>query len=191
MKIGVFGGTFNPVHKGHVAVAGFFADALSLDRLYVIPTNVSPLKSAVSASAQDRIAMLRIAFADRPDITVSDMELRREGTSYTCDTVRELRAMHPKAKLYYLIGDDWISGFHRWKDYEYILDNVRLVIADRGGSGLTELLREFRRSTGIRPIVLKNPVVVAASSDFRVSHDGSMLPEGVYEYIKERNLYGI
>ena len=191
LKIGIFGGTFNPVHNGHVATAKFFIERAGIDLLYVIPTNISPLKDPAAASAQDRFEMLKLAFEGISKVAVSDIELKREGTSYTFETIGELRKMHPKSRLYYLIGDDWLVGFDTWRNYEYILANARIVVANRSGRDLSEELRAFRKLTGKRPLVLDNPVVIASSTGFRAAPDASLVPEKVFEYIKERNLYGV
>ncbi|MBO4277441.1 MAG: nicotinate (nicotinamide) nucleotide adenylyltransferase [Clostridia bacterium] len=188
-KIGVFGGSFDPVHCGHVAVAKSFIQNVGLDLLYIVPTCVSPLKNALTAPAQDRVNMLKIAFADTEKAVISDIELRREGVSYTCETVAQLRGKHPKSRIYYLIGDDWLAGFTRWKDYGYILQNVRLTVANRSGRDLSAEAREFYRLTGKRPLMLKNEVNVVSSCSFRENRDFSLLPPAVSDYIKERGLY--
>jgi len=190
-RIGVFGGSFNPVHKGHVAVARAFMAEVGLDMLYVIPTNISPLKDTLAASGEDRLNMLRIAFEGVEGAILSDLELERKGVSYTCDTVKALRGIYPKARLYYLIGDDWLKGFTRWREYGYILDNVRLTVANRSGRDISAEVREFNKETGKRALVMKNKAVVVSSSDFRTCADPELLPAGVYEYIKERGLYGL
>lgn len=188
-RIGIFGGSFNPVHKGHVAAADFFAAELRLDLLYVIPTFVSPLKSALSASGRDRLEMLKIAFSNREKVVVSDIELRREGTSYTCDTVKAIREKHPKSKLFYLIGDDWLEGFTRWRNYEYILKNVTLAVADRGGGDIKSKAEKFFEQTGSRAVLLGNSVTAVSSSEIRASVGKDLLPEGVYDYIRAKGLY--
>ncbi|MBQ1205613.1 MAG: adenylyltransferase/cytidyltransferase family protein, partial [Clostridia bacterium] len=86
-RIGIFGGTFNPVHKGHVAIAEKFITSFSLDILYIIPNRISPLKDVRAVSGEDRTEMLKIAFSGNNKVRISDIELKREGTSYTCDTV--------------------------------------------------------------------------------------------------------
>ncbi len=188
-RIGVFGGSFDPVHKGHVAVAKSFIEEVGLDLLYVVPTYVSPLKNALTAPPEDRINMLRLAFEDAGKVIISRIELKREGVSYTRDTVAELRAVHPHSRIYYLIGDDWLAGFTRWKDYGYILDNVRLTVANRSGRDLGREAAEFYRQTGKRALLLKNEVKIISSGGFRESRDFSLLPPAVSDYIKERGLY--
>ncbi len=190
-KIGIFGGTFNPVHKGHVAVAESFIDGYGLDLLYVIPNNISPLKYSNSVSGEDRSNMLKIAFGENPKAVISDIELKREGTSYTRDTVAELKKLHPESELYLLTGDDWIDSFDKWKDYKFILENARLVVAVRSGNDITASLDRLEALTGIRPLTLQNEKIELSSSEFRAEPKSELLPDGVFEYIEERGLYGI
>lgn len=190
-KIGIFGGTFNPVHKGHVAIAEEFIKNIGLDLLYVIPNRVSPMKNMGNVSGEDRFNMLEIAFSDNSKVVVSDIELKREGASYTRDTVAQLKEMHPDGSLYLLTGDDWIDSFDQWKDYKFILEHSDLVVAYRSGQDITKALDRLESLSGKRPILLGNEIIDASSTDFRQSKNGDNLPNGVFEYIKERGLYGI
>lgn len=190
-KIGVFGGTFNPVHRAHVEIAERFSKNFSLDLLYIIPNNIPPLKESHGVSGEDRINMLKIAFNGNDNIVISDIELKRSGTSYTCDTVKELKEMHNGCELFFLMGDDWIDRFDKWKNYRYILDNVNLVIANRGEKDITEALDKLESACGKRPSLLGNERISLSSSEFRSDPEKSDLPDGVFEYIKKRGLYGI
>lgn len=189
--MGIFGGTFNPVHKAHVAVAEEFIEKMGLDLLYVIPNNIPPMKDNESVSGRDRLEMLKIAFSGNDKIVVSDMELNRSGTSYTCDTVTEIKNNHPEGNLFLLTGDDWIDNFDKWKNYRFILDNATLVVANRSGKDITFALRRLASLSGNRPLALGNPEMPLSSTEFRAGLDKEMLPDGVYEYIKHRGLYGI
>ena len=120
MKIGIYGGSFDPVHFGHLNVARKALDELALDRLLIIPAAVSPFKTA-SAPAEklwNRLDLLRAAFDGMEKCVVDDREIRRGGVSYAIDTVREVAAENPTAELYFIIGEDSIAGLERWKDYE-------------------------------------------------------------------------
>lgn len=189
-RIGIFGGTFNPVHKGHVAVAEKFIENFSLDLLYIIPNRIPPLKDANTVSGEDRTEMLKIAFSGNNKVEISDIELKREGMSYTCDTVAELKAIHPESELFLMTGDDWIDSFDKWKNYKYLLENVNLVIAYRGEKDITASLDKLEAISGKRPNLLGNKRIVLSSSQFRSEPKAELLPEGVYEYIKKRGLYG-
>lgn len=190
-KIGIFGGTFDPIHKAHVAIANEFLNRFELDMLYVIPNKISPLKNSQSAYPEHRKEMLEIAFSGNERVVISDIELKREGVSFTCDTVAGLKEAHPESELFLLIGDDWIGRFDRWRNYRFIIENARLVVASRSGSDITADLDRLEELTGIRPIELGNGNIIASSSDFRDNRNKELLPNGVYEYIKERGLYGI
>lgn len=190
-KVGIFGGTFNPVHKAHVAAAEAFIESFRLDLLYIIPNRIPPLKESGCVSGEDRTEMLKIAFSGNDKILISDMELKREGTSYTCDTVAELRALHPESKLFLLTGDDWADGFDRWKNYRFILENVTLVIAARSGNDIGPALDRLEALTGVRPFELKNQKIELSSTEFRANPEKHLLPNGVYEYIERRGLYGL
>jgi len=190
-KIGIFGGSFNPVHKAHVAIAEAFIEKMGLDLLYVIPNNIPPLKETGKVLGEDRIEMLRIAFSGNDKIIISDIELLRPGVSYTCDTLSQLREIHPDDRIFLLTGDDWIEDFHKWKNYEYILKNAELVIAARSGKDITSALDRIEADTGIRPTELDNEITVLSSGEFRNSPRKELLPHGVFEYIQQRRLYGV
>ena len=188
-RIGFFGGTFNPVHRAHVDIANEFIEKFSLDMLYIIPNNIPPLKESHGVSGKERSEMLGIAFSGNNKVIISDIELKRSGMSYTCDTVDELKALHPESEIYMLMGDDWIDRFDKWKNYRYILENVHLVIAYRGLSDLTEFLDMAEAVSGRRPSLLDNQKQKISSTAARERLDKSLLPDGVYEYIIERGLY--
>ena len=190
-KIGIFGGTFDPIHKAHVAIATEFIDRFCLDLLYVIPNKISPLKDGMSASGEHRKAMLEIAFSGNDKIVISDIELNRGGVSFTRDTVAELKAIHPESEMLLLIGDDWIGRFDRWKDYRFIMANSHLVVANRSGRDISPEIERLYNLSGIRPTELGNDNIIASSSDFRENRSKDLLPDGVYKYIKRQGLYGI
>jgi len=190
-NIGIFGGTFDPVHKAHVAVAEKFIKDFSLDRLYIIPNNVPPLKAGNTVLGEDRAKMLEIAFSGMENVVVSRIELNRSGTSYTCDTLAEIKNMHPNDDIYLLMGDDWISSFTKWKSYMYILDNSRLVIAARSSEELNGKIGHLANHKGQLPLLLNNSKIEISSTDFRRERFAEILPEGVYAYIKERGFYGV
>ena len=185
-----FGGTFNPVHKGHVAIAEEFIEKFSLDLLYIIPNRIPPLKDFESVSGEDRTEMLKIAFSGNNKTVISDIELNREGTSYTCDTVAELKSIHPESRFFLLTGDDWIDSFDKWKNFDYLMKNVELVIAYRGEKDITASLDKLELLSDKRPKLLGNSKIKLSSTQFRTDLNPELLPEGVFEYIEKRGLYG-
>ena len=123
MRIGLYGGSFNPVHFGHVGIAKRAIADLGLDKLIVIPANVSPFKTATGTEASrfwtwDRVEMVKAAFGDVEKTTVDLREIERGGVSYAIDTVREIAAENPGAELFFVIGEDSVEGLPRWKDIE-------------------------------------------------------------------------
>jgi nicotinate-nucleotide adenylyltransferase len=190
-RIGIFGGTFNPVHKAHVEIAKTFLQKFSLDLLYIIPNNIPPLKESHGVSGEDRMNMLKIAFSENDNIVISDIELERVGTSYTCDTIKEIKEIQKDGELFFLMGDDWIDNFDKWKNYRYILDNVNLVIAYRGDRDIKDAVERLENLGGKRVFLLGNERIKLSSSGFRSKPEKETLPDGVFEYIRKRGLYGI
>ena len=137
MKIGIYGGTFNPIHTGHIHAAKQAMEILKLDKLLMIPDRIAPHKEIPSGSPtpQQRLEMLRLAVEGVPGIEVSDMELKREGKSYTYLTVEALRDEYPDAELYLLMGTDMFLSFHTWMNPERITAQATLAIMYRGEKG--------------------------------------------------------
>ena len=130
MKTGLFGGTFNPVHNGHVNLVKNFKDELKLDRVFVIPTAVPPHKEAEGlVSSEDRLEMCRLAFENIAE--VSDVEIARGGRSYTVETLEELKRIYKDDEFYFLVGSDMLLSFKRWYRWEDILTMCTLCATDR------------------------------------------------------------
>ena len=197
-KIGIFGGSFNPPHVGHMQAAAYAVSALGLSRLLLIPSFLSPQKKPEAAlpTPGQRLEMLRIAAETCPGAEVSDLELCREGKSYSCDTVSQLSRMYPQAELVLLLGTDMFLRFPEWKDAQEIVKHVTLAVLCRGEKGEKKAIRERKEAmeaAGIRVTVLENPVHPISSTQLRrllaFGCDGSFLPPGVGEYIREQGLY--
>ena len=136
-RIGIFGGTFNPPHLGHIQAAKHAVEALALDRLLLIPDRIAPHKvmPAHSPTPQQRLEMLQIAAAGHPKLEVCDLELHREGPSYTYETVEQLHALYPDAQLVLLMGSDMFLTFQNWKNPQRILAHAQLAVFCRGNKG--------------------------------------------------------
>lgn len=132
-RLALFGGSFDPVHDAHLALAASALAALHLDRVLWIPAGQPWQKKRVLTPAAHRVAMLRLALAREPSFVLDERELRRSGASYTLDTVREVRAEQPAAKLFLLIGQDQLAGFRSWRGWAEILREVELAVAARPG----------------------------------------------------------
>ena len=187
-KIGIFGGTFNPVHRAHEIAKDFIAK-FDLDLLYVIPNNIPPMKESHGVSGEERFSMLKIAFSGNDKVKVSDIELARTGMSYTCDTIAEIKKIHPESELFLLFGDDWIDRFERWKNYKYILDNATLVVAHRFVDDIDTEIEKLQKLSDKKVFLLNNQKIQLSSTELRGEIKKDQLPDGVYEYIKKRELY--
>ena len=197
-RIGIYGGTFNPPHIGHIQAAKEACKALSLSKLYLLPDRTPPHKVMPEGSAtpEQRLSMLRIAVSGCPQIEVSDMELKREGVSYTYETVLQLKQMHPEAELVLLMGTDMFLSFHTWRNPDVILANASLGVFYRGerGEGVAiEARRAEMEHFGHRVYQVKNEVIQISSTQLRrllaFRCAGHFLPEGVLDYIRENRLY--
>ena len=197
-RIGIYGGTFNPPHIGHIRAAQQAAEFLQLDKLLLIPDRIAPHKQIPSGSPtpQQRLEMLQIAVANSPKLETSDIELRREGPSYSYITVEQLREAHPEAKLFLLMGTDMFLSFLSWKNPERILANVTLAVLYRGEKGEVSRIEEQMQkltAIGAEVVLVKNDVVNISSTQMRrllaFRCAGQMLPEGVLDYIRENRLY--
>lgn len=188
-RVGLFGGTFDPPHRGHVSVARDVADALELDRVLWIPADHPPHKTKVSLSpAGARLAMAEAASAADPRFEVSSLEIERGGTSYTVDTIRALRARLPDATLFLIIGVDQYRAFDSWCKPREIGAMCRIVVMDRGGeSGEDGRADVAARFVPVRRVDLSSTDVRAA---VRAGADLSgLVPEGVEEIIGSEGLY--
>ncbi len=198
-RIGIYGGTFNPPHLGHLRAAVYAVEALHLNRLLLIPTGVSPHKNmAAGAGACDRLAMLELAAADFDKIEVCDIEVKREGKSYTVDTLRALQEQYPGDELTLLMGTDMFLSFLSWREPEEIMKLARLAVFCRGERGELPKLEAQKlqlESLGAKATLIHNPVTAISSTDLRrlliFGCAGPFLPAGVGDYIREHGLYGV
>lgn len=142
-RLGVFGGSFNPVHTGHLLMAQTALECFDLDRVLFMPCAVQPHKSArLLAPAAQRAAMLTSAIMDNPGFEMLDIELRRGGVSYTVDSLRELRVLYPQADLFFMIGADTLMELHGWKDIGTVLELCHFAVFARPGYDVESLRPE-------------------------------------------------
>lgn len=189
MRIGLYGGSFDPVHLGHLLVAEAACEEMNLDRIVFIPAARSPFKPG-TAPAPDalRVRWLRIALAGRPDFAVDDLELRRGGTSYTIDTVREFAGRHPGAGLCWLIGADHVPTLNQWREADTLARSVEFIMIPRPGSPPVPAPQPFH----VRP--LRGWPLAVSSSEIRdrirsgrpVDH---LVPPHVAAAIRESGAY--
>ncbi len=196
-RIGIYGGTFNPPHIGHIRAAEQAIEALGLDKLLMIPDRIAPHKQIPSGTAtpEQRLEMIAIA-SKHPKMAVSDLELRREGPSYTYITVQQVRESYPNAKLFLLMGTDMFLSFLNWREPEIILSHVTLAVLYRGEKGEHSRIEDQAakiRAMGAEVELVENDVVNISSTQMRrllaFRCAGELLPEGVLDYIRENCLY--
>lgn len=194
-RLGVMGGTFDPIHLGHVAMAEAGADCAKLERVLVVPAGVPPHRRAATAAPADRLAMCRIATADHPRLEVSDVELRRVGPSYTVDTLRMLAEERPGAELHLLLGWDAARDIRSWREPDEVMRLARLVVVTRPGYPTPSA--DDVRAAGIDPdrvLLCDVPTPPVESTDVRrlVEEGGSLaglVDPGVESYLRRHRLY--
>lgn len=185
MRIGILGGAFDPIHVGHLAAARAAIECEGLDLVLFIPTGVPPHRGRTVAGADDRLEMCRLATAGEKRFEVSDVEVRRGGTSYTVDTMRELKKLHPDDELFLILGWDAAKLFSTWREPDGVRELASLIIVTRPGSGVP---------TGTQGILCERPTPDISASELRddIARGkpvGDCLPPAVERYIAERGLY--
>ncbi len=196
-KLGIFGGTFNPVHNGHLSLCTQLADALEIPKVLLIPTAIPPHKRAPElASGEHRLAMCRLAAQSDPRFCPCDLELRRQGNSYTVETLRELGSLFPSAQLFLLMGTDMFLTVQNWYCACEIFRRAFLVAGARQ-EGEEKQLQEhlqFLESLGAKGEIVPCRVVPVSSTMVRQARKQGvplrgMVPEAVERYIEEKGLY--
>lgn len=193
MKIGVFGGTFNPVHTGHVRLAGICSANAGLDKLLIIPAATPPHKTAVKIPDDEhRLEMLKIAFADTPNAEISDIELRRGGRSFTIDTLNILRDIYQGDELFLIVGSDMFYTLESWYLAEEIRPLATVLTMAREQNELLKLHEEQNRldALGWKTVVFEEPPFVASSTEVR-SGDLALVPDEIADYVAQNGLYGL
>ena len=197
-RIGIYGGTFNPPHIGHIQTAKQAVKTLQLDKLLLIPDRVAPHKEIPdnSPSPWQRLEMLRIAAGQDPALEVSDIELNREGPSYTYETVAQLKERYPQAELVVLMGTDMFLSFPSWRCTQKILAGAALAVAYRGDRQERQEVARMQRQLedqGAKVYLLENQVTEISSTQLRrmlaFGCADSFLSPGVGDYIRQNGLY--
>ena len=199
-RIGIYGGTFNPPHLGHIRAAAYAARALGLEKMLMIPSCIPPHKAVLpehAVTAEQRLAMLQLAIRDLPGLEASDLEIRRGGESYTYLTVEQLKKLYPEQELVLFMGTDMFLALDHWKNPDIILKNASIGVFYRGEAEEIRKIEAYQKqleTRGARVYPVENPVTAISSSDLRrmlVFRCGSeFLPEGVEDYIRANGLYG-
>ena len=195
MKIGILGGTFDPIHAGHLAAARVAMDCAGLDEVLFIPSATPPHRGPADASADERLEMARLATAGEPRFEVSDVEVRRGGKSFTSETVRELKRSHPHDQLFLILGWDAARLFSSWHDPDRIRAGASIVVIGRPGTEAPA--SDDLKAAGLDPertVLCLEGTPDISGSELRTSlasgePTGDCLPEPVERYIAERGLY--
>lgn len=198
-KIGILGGTFNPIHLGHIMLAKVAYQQFQLDKVLVIPNNLPAYKDTDDLlNSSHRSRMVQIAIKKYPYMEFSDMELERKGATYTIDTLRELSRQYPDNQFYFIMGGDSLVHLREWREYPEILKLAVILCAGRDEADITtleamknDLLQEVH-GADIR--FLDTPLMDISSTDIRehIQEEdiiSQWLPYEVYQYIKEHELY--
>lgn len=198
MKTAIYGGSFNPPHLGHVKAAATVWEKLEPDRFLIIPTNIPPHKDIAegSPSPEQRMELCRLAFQDVPGLELSDMEIKREGRSYSADTVSILREKYPEDELYLVIGSDMFLSFCQWYKFQYLLENCVLTVLSREEDDrreLEEFKAEMEEKYSARVLLLSHEPLPMSSEDvrdrLRLGLGSDMLPDAVYAEIIRKRYY--
>ncbi len=197
-RIGIMGGTFNPIHLGHLLLAENAYSAFHLDRILFIPSGCSYMKEQSGILDGDtRLRMTALAIEDNPHFQISDIEVRRPGYTYTSETLEQLGTEHPGAELFFLAGADSLSAMETWKDPQLIFQRATVLAAvrdDCGNSRLSRQAQHLREKYDGRIFLIPSGNVEISSSDIRrrIQEGRSiryLVPERVREYIEQNGLY--
>jgi len=187
MKIGILGGSFNPVHIGHLILADEAKEKLGLEKIIFVPVALAPHKdNSDIAPAEDRLRMLKLAIRGNRGFKVSDIETRRPGRSYTIDTLKELKKKYRRDELYFIIGSDLLNYLADWKDIREVIKMVKFVAATRPGYPLKNL-PDYIQTLPIRAVDISAFEVrqcIRQGKSFRY-----LVPDVVFNYINKRKIY--
>jgi len=200
MRVAIFGGSFDPIHFGHLWMAELSREAMQLDEILFVPTATSPLKPhGPVASNEQRLAMLRLAISGHSAMRVDTREIERGGTSYTIDTVRNLQRERPSDNFFLLVGTDAFNSFDQWKEPAELLSIITPIVLRRGGDQeanweLAERLVGQARADEIRASALQLPMIEVSSGELRanVREERSIryrVPHPVESFIVAENIY--
>ena len=182
-KLGLFGGSFDPIHHGHLILAREALESLGLDRVIFIPSGISPHKLArPPAPAALRCKMVEVSLRDEAGLDWDDCEIRRPGPSFAIDTVREMAERYPGAELYFFIGEDNLASLHTWKDIAALGSQVKFVVLSRGLGTPDQGLPVLSRPIDVSSTEIRNRIARGLSVRY-------LLPDSACEIISQHRLY--
>lgn len=200
MKIGILGGTFNPIHNGHIELAKYCQKELLLDKVIFIPTYTPPHKASTElAECEHRLNMCRLALKNTLCFEVSDIEIQRRGKSYSYQTLTSLKEIYPNDSLYFIMGADMFLTLANWKNPEIIFQKAQIVAIPRSQSNKSDLLRYYDtvlKPLGADAVILDDCVTQVSSTFIRdklrqgdFSEIKKLIDKNVFEYIQNNNIY--
>ncbi len=186
MKIAIFGGSFNPIHNGHLLLAEYLRDEFSIDKVIFVPVGTPSHRANNLLKASVRYKMVEIAIKNNENFDISDIEIRSNQKSYTIDTLRALKKKYPNDEIYEIVGEDSADYIHKWKNYEELVKLAKILVFQRANYNY--------KSTHENIILANNPLIEISSSHIRdrIRKNKSikyMIPESIETYIKQNNLY--
>jgi nicotinate-nucleotide adenylyltransferase len=183
LRLGLYGGSFDPIHHGHLILGRQAMEDLCLDRVIFIPAAESPFKlDQPGASAGDRLAMIRLAIQNEPRFAADPLELNRESPSYTIYTARTYKAQYPEDALFFLIGEDHVPALQKWNEFDQLDQLVNFAVLSRSDLPLEVRYPVVRRRFDLSSTEIRNRI----ANNLPISY---LVPENVLRYIHERNLY--
>lgn len=197
-KAGILGGTFNPIHMGHLMLAEQAMDAVGLDEVWLLPSGISYMKSGQDIlPAEERLYMTQLAATENEYFRCIDTEVRKPGATYTCETLEQLKLEHPETDFYFIVGADCLFTIESWREPERIFAACTLVAAMRGDCSAKEMEQkkcELEHRFGAKIVLLPFFHVEISSTQIRESVAGGrsirgLVPERVREYIEEKGFY--
>ncbi|MCR4716817.1 MAG: nicotinate-nucleotide adenylyltransferase [Lachnospiraceae bacterium] len=194
-KVGILGGSFNPIHNGHLAIANEALKSMGLDYILIMPNRNPKYKEILESDNDDRADMVKLAVKNSDKLIYSDLELKREGATYTVDTLRELHKLQPDDEFYFIMGADSLLYFEEWRCPDEIASLAYLLVAIRGDGDYESCIKKRDSfSFADKIIMLNSPDIPISSTDIRnrvkqgLSID-DLVPDSVKEYIIEHDLY--
>jgi nicotinate-nucleotide adenylyltransferase len=196
-KIGIMGGTFNPIHFGHLILAENAYEQAGLDQILFMPSNNPPHKNNITITDEHRTNMVKLAIKDNPHFALSTVEMKREGMTFTKDTLIELTEKNPELDYYFIVGADSFLEIQTWKDPQIIFDLCTILVAGRGNLQEEELNNQYeylKHNFGAQALFLEMPLIEISSKHIRKKATLNQsiryyVPENVMNYIADNNLY--
>ncbi|QWU17654.1 nicotinate-nucleotide adenylyltransferase [Paenibacillus sophorae] len=194
MKVGIMGGTFDPIHIGHLLVAETARDAFGLEQVWFMPSHIPPHKHAAGASGETRLALVSEAIRNNESFRILDWEIVRGGISYTIETVRMLKERYPSEDFYFIIGADMVQYLPKWKDIDELVRRLTFIGVGRPGNSLN--LGTLPVNIADKVLLADMPMVDISSTMIRERAASGksiryMVPEAVYDYVQRSELYGV